>query len=248
MHTRSSKFVSLLTLLAGFTISACSAFFVPDVGDDGVDRCNTTEDCPEPTDNRHIAQCVFGEGQAENSDKVCSSAFKELTCHPQAQNGEGELEALYEDLTSNQIKALYSSCSDANDGKKGCEPGAVGCMDGLTERNGICDDPDAPFPAINPSEVGLSEIAGQDALDQLCRFYFCDESFVCDQSGSKPLCRPCDPDEPYGEGGCGTLYIQGAPSKVYTPDVETMGNCNGDIDLGDVEFGTPPTPDQADPP
>jgi hypothetical protein len=257
MHTRPAKFVSvrpfrvsvparrtaasLLTLLAGFTISACSAFFVPDADDDGVARCNTGDDCPEPDDNRHVAQCVFGEAQAENSDKVCSSAFRELGCHPQVQNGDGQLEDLYDDVTSNQIKALYSSCSDENDGKRGCEPGTVGCADGLEEINGICDDPDALYPAINPSQVGLTEIAGQDVLDQFCRFYFCDESFVCDQSGSKPLCRPCDPNEAYGEGGCGTLYIQGAASPVYTHIDEDGGNCNGEIDLNDVEFGPAPS-------
>ena len=137
MHTRSAKFnftpghrsggVSLLTLLAGFTISACSAFFVPDDKDDGVLRCNTTEDCAEPDDNRHVAQCVFGEGQPENSDKVCSSAFRELGCHPQVQNGEGQLEDLYDDVTSNQVKALYGSCTAENEGKRGCAPSASGC-------------------------------------------------------------------------------------------------------------------------
>lgn len=240
MHTRSSKFVSLLTLLAGFTISACSAFFVPDVEGDGVARCNTGEDCAAPDDNRHVAQCVYGEGQPENSDKVCSSAFKELGCFPEVQNGEGMLEELYDDVTSNQVKLFYSSCSDANDGKQGCEPSATnGCNDGLELIDGICDDPDALYPSINPSQVGLSDIAGQDVLDQLCRFYFCDESFVCDKSGSKPLCKPCDPSEPFGMGGCGTLYIQGAPSPVYTDVAES--NCNGDIDLSDVQFGSAPT-------
>jgi hypothetical protein len=248
MHTRSAKFLSLLTLLAGFTISACSAFFVPDVDTDGVARCNTGDDCPEPDDNRHISQCVYGEGQPENSDKVCSSAFRELTCSPQVQSGEGQLEDLYDDVTSNQGKARYSSCSTENLGKRGCakrppnDP-AGDCDAGLEvidAETGICDDPNALYPAINPSQVGLTDIAGQDVLDQLCRFYFCDESFVCDQSGSKPICRPCDPNEAYGEGGCGTLYIQGAPSFVYTHVDENGGNCNGDIDLGEVVFGTEP--------
>jgi hypothetical protein len=239
MHKRSAT-LSLLTLLAGFTISACSAFFVPDEDDDGVARCNTTEDCKDPNDNRHIAQCVYGEGQPENSDKVCSSAFRELTCHPQVQNGEGALEDLYDEVTSNQVKVLYSSCAAENEGKQGCEPGASGCNEGLEVIDGICDDPDALYPAINPSQVGLTDIAGQDVLDQLCRFYFCDESFVCDQTGTKPICRQCDPNEPYGAGGCGTLYIQGAPSPVYT-DV-AQSNCSGEIDLADVAFGPAPEP------
>lgn len=238
MHTRSV--LSVLTLLAGFTVSACSAFFVPGEEDDEVTRCNTTEDCTEPADNRHIAQCVYGENQPENSPKVCSSAFFELTCHPQVQDGEGELEDLYDDVTSNQVKVLYSSCTAENEGKRGCAPAAGVCNDGLELIDGICDDPNALIPAINPSQVGLSDIAGQDVLDQLCRFYFCDESFVCDQTGSKPICRACDPNLPYGEGGCGTLYIQGEPSSVYT-DV-AASNCNGEIDLADVDFGTVPQP------
>jgi hypothetical protein len=238
MHKRSAT-ISLLTLLAGFTISACSAFFVPDVNDDGVARCNAFEDCTPPDDNRHVAQCVYGVGQPENSDKVCSSDFKELTCNKKVQSGEGQLEDLYDEVTSNQVKVFYSSCTPENEGKQGCEPSPTGCNEGLEVIDGICDDPDALYPAINPSQVGLSEIAGQDVLDQLCRFYFCDESFVCDDTGTKPICRACDPNEPYGEGGCGTLYIQGAPSPVYTDVAES--NCNGEIDLVDVAFGTAPT-------
>ena len=145
-------------------------------------------------------------------------------------------------MTSNQIKALYGACDDVNEGKRGCAPRATDpvCDTGFEVVDGICDDPGAAFPAINPSKVGRSDIAGQDVLDQMCRFYFCDESFVCDQTGSKPLCRACDPNEPYGAGGCGTLYIQGEPSSVYTHIDQDGGNCNGDIDVDNVEFGPVP--------
>jgi hypothetical protein len=238
MHKRSATF-SLLTLLAGFTLSACSAFFVPDRGDDGVQRCNTGEDCDPIDDNRHVAQCVYGLDQPENSDKICSSDFKEQACTPEIQGSDGALKALYDDVTSPQVKQFYSSCTAANEGKQGCEPGPMGCNEGLEEIEGICDDPNALYPALNPSQVGLADIAGQDVLDQFCRFYFCDESFVCDQRPAKPICRACDPNEPYGEGGCGTLYIQGAPSPVYT-DV-AQSNCNGEIDVAGVAFGTAPT-------
>jgi hypothetical protein len=248
MHKRSAT-ISLLTLLAGFTISACSAFFVPGVDDDGVQRCNTSEDCDPIDDNRHVAQCIYGLDQPENSDKVCSSDFKELTCHPEVQNGEGQLEALYEDVTSNQVKGAYGACDTAFEGMRGCAPRPANnpemlpeCDAGLEKIGDLCDDPNALYPAINPSQVGLTEIAGQDVLDQLCRFYFCDQSFVCDRSGSKPICRACDPNEPYGEGGCGTLYLDGSPSPVYTHIDENGGNCNGDIDLADIQFGTAPVP------
>ena len=76
--------------------------------------------------------------------------------------------------------------------------------------------------------------------DQFCRARFCDETFVCDTSGPKRICKPCEGTDPadFGEGGCGTLFVQGARSPVYT---DLLGaNCNGDIDDVDVELGTAP--------
>jgi hypothetical protein len=240
MHTRSAKLSSLLILLAGFTVSACSAFFVPDVNDDGVSRCNTTEDCESPEDNRHIAQCVYGEAQPENSEKVCSSAFKQLNCNPQAYGGDHPLVTVYEEVTSNQVKAAYGACADEFRGMQGCAPLNGVCNDGLELIEGVCDDPDALYPALNPSQVGGVDIAGQDVIDQFCRFYFCDDSFVCDTSGTKWLCKPCDPNEEYGTGGCGSLYLDGAPSTIYTDP--TAGNCEGAIGDAGVEFGAVPIP------
>jgi hypothetical protein len=238
MHKRSAT-ISLLTLLAGFTISACSAFFVPGVDDDGVQRCNTGEDCDPIDDNRHVPQCVYGVDQPENSEKVCSSAFKELNCNPDVYAGNHPLVERYEDVLD--AKAAYGACDDdADKGKQGCGPLNGACNDGLELIDGVCDDPDALYPSYNPSQVGGVDIAGQDVVDQFCRFYYCDESFVCDTSGTKWLCKPCDPNEEYGSGGCGTLYIDGAPSTVYTDP--TAGNCDGQIADGMVEFGPAPTP------
>jgi hypothetical protein len=116
------------------------------------------------------------------------------------------------------------------------------CNTGLAINNlsGTCDDLDDPLPAMYPPDVGGVEIAGQDAKDNFCRWYFCDESFVCARSGSQEICRPCsgkDPSE-FGEGGCGTLYIQGEPSPLYTdPDA---GNCNGKRLTTEAEFGPAP--------
>lgn len=240
MHTR--RFNYAFSLLAGFTISACSAFFVPNVDDDGVVRCNTTEDCPDLDDNRHRPQCVFGEGQPESSDKVCSSAFAEINCDPVPYSTipDNDFANTYADATSNQNKVAYTACADENKGKQGCAPLAGVCDAGLEEIDGVCDDPDALYPSINPSKVGGIDIAGQDVQDSFCRYYFCDESFVCDNRGSKPLCKPCDPNAAFGEGGCGTLYIQGAPSPVYTDP--NAGNCNGSIDADDVQVGDAPMP------
>jgi hypothetical protein len=240
--------ISASLLLAGFTISACTAILVPNGGDDGVERCNTAADCTELEDNRHIAQCVSGEGQPDNVDNVCAPAFDEINCHPDAASGGSRFDEIYGEATSNQSKGAYGACIEANKGKQGCAPRADGCDAGLEvvdpERN-ICDDPDALYPSINPSEVGGVEIAGHDVVDQFCRFYFCDDSFVCDPTGSKWICKPCNPAREFGEGGCGTLFIQGERSPVYTDGVETDGNCNGAIDKDDAEFGTaatPPTP------
>ncbi len=251
MHTRSAILTltsrqraaaALATLLAGFTVSACSAFFVPDQKDDEVARCNTSEDCEPPDDNRHVAACVYGEGQPENSEKVCIAAFDEINCNPQAYGGDHPLVAIHEELVDNQTKAAYGACADANLGKRGCAPNAGACDSGLEVIDGICDDPDALLPAINPSQVGGVDIAGQDALDQFCRYYFCDESFVCDTSGSKWTCKSCENDEAFGAGGCGTLYIQGEPSPVYTHPNDSGGNCEGKIPTDEVEFGPPPEP------
>lgn len=237
--------ISASLLLAGFTISACTAILVPDSGDDGVDRCNTAADCPDLEDNRHISQCVSGEGQAENVDNVCAPSFAEINCHPDAAGGDSRFVEIYEEATSNQSKAAYGACIDENRGKQGCAPGPSGCESGLevvdAELN-ICDDPNGLYPSVNPSKVGGVDIAGRDVADQLCRYYFCDESFVCDPSGSKQICKPCDPSAEFGAGGCGTLYIQGAPSPVYTSDVETNGNCSGATKKDDAEFGTAPEP------
>lgn len=241
MSMRRLAQVSLL--LAGFAISACTAFYVPDIDDDGVERCNNGEDCAEIQDNRYTAVCVFGEGQPENSDKICSSDFTEINCNPEAYSENHPLFETYDELTGNPLKGVYGLCSDENTGTVGCQAGA-GCTGGTEANdNNICQDPSLTFPAINPSEVGGVEIAGQDALDQFCRFYFCDESFVCDTSGAKWTCKPCDPDDEFGSGGCGTLYIEGQPSPVYTS--LDNANCSGSTSIEEVAFGPlpdPPTP------
>jgi hypothetical protein len=234
MHMRRLASVSLL--LAGFTISACTAFFVPDQGDDGVERCNNGEDCEKIDDNRYVAVCVSGEDQADNSSNICAADFAEINCNPEAyKSGDHPLFERYEEVTDTQGKIVYGQCADENLGKRGCAPRPDGCDAGLEVIEGVCDDPSALYPAINPSQVGGVEIAGQDVLDQYCRFYFCDESFVCDTSGSKWICKACDPNEEFGQGGCGTLYIQGQPSTVYTS--LDSANCNGDIPDGEVVFG-----------
>lgn len=240
MSTR-RPLVSLLLLAAGFTASACTAILVPDEKDDEVIRCNNTQDCPTITDNRVVSQCVYGEGQADNSDKVCTSAFRtNVGCNPMEYPVEHPLTEAYNDATDNASKALYGNCAPENAGKAGCPSNAGACDAGLELRSdNLCIDPNEPQPTINPSFDAGVELAGKDVLDQFCRWYFCDDSYVCDPNGF--TCKPCDPDDPFAEGGCGTIYLNGARSSVYT-DVLSDGNCEGDLETEEVSLGPVPNP------
>ena len=245
MSTR-RRFISAFSLFIGFTVSACAAFYVPNEEDDNVQRCNTTEDCDDTGDNRYVAQCVYGEGQPENSSKVCAADFdRKIACGGEDYNGDHPLSIAYADAVAN--KGAYGQCSDENRGKRGCAPKDGGlCNEPLQLNNasGVCDDPDDPIPAVYPPDVGGVEIAGQDAKDQFCRWYFCDETFVCAKSGSREVCLPCSGTDPedYGDGACGQLYIQGEPSPIYQ-DLDG-GNCNnGEMATTEAQFGPAPTPE-----
>ncbi|MCA9698563.1 MAG: hypothetical protein KC431_13635 [Myxococcales bacterium] len=240
--------LSVILLTAGFAASACTAILVPDEKDDGVTRCNNTDDCKQPDDNRWRSLCVYGENQADNSDKVCAPDFQEINCNPQAYGGDHPYPLLYEEAIDSGAKAMYGAC----DPMKGCVPGSRGtppdggsCAAGLEPRaaDGICDEPGTTDPAIYvPAlEVDVDDIVGQDVLDQFCRGYFCDETFVCDTSKSKWTCKPCTGDDPadFGSGGCGTLYLQGAPSSAYSPGI-VGANCEGMITSEDLPYGTAP--------
>src|SRR5690606_31406971 len=49
-HMSTRSLISALLLLAAFTVSACTAFYVPTERDDRVQRCNTSEDCDDIDD------------------------------------------------------------------------------------------------------------------------------------------------------------------------------------------------------
>jgi hypothetical protein len=231
---------SVLSFTAGFLASACTAILVPDEDDDGVNRCNNLQDCKDIKDNRYRPQCVHADGQPENSDKVCVADFAEIRCGGEFYNADHPLTKSY--LAAVASKAVYGQCSTDNRGKQGCPPPAGEPCDPGLEVNeaGTCDDPDNPIPALHPPTVGGIDIAGQDAKDQFCRWYFCDETFVCARSGSVETCRPCSGTDPNNSGGgaCGELYIQGERSSIYTELDDA--NCNGDLPSTDATFG--PTP------
>ena len=233
MSTR--RFLQGVLLLGGFSISACTAILVPNEDDDGVARCNTTSDCPDITDNRYVAVCTVGENQADNSDQVCSSDYEEVECGEEFYPLDHVLTTTFATAQSN--KAAYTSCAAEDRGTLGCGPSGSTCQGDLEVNvHGTCDDPDNSSPLASAGQVGLADIAGRDVQDHFCRSYFCDERFVCDTSLSKPVCVVCNPNDPFGEGGCGTLYINGAMASVYQ-DVESTGNCDGDVGPGNISFG-----------
>lgn len=240
MSTR-RRFISALSMFVAFTVSACAAFYVPDEDLDDVQRCNTSEDCDAIDDNRYIAQCVYGEDQPENSSKVCVADFAQIACGGEDYNGDHPLSIAYAEAVA--AKAAYGQCTEENRGKRGCAPKDGVCDQGLQINNAskVCDDPNDPIPAVYPPGVGGTAIAGQDAKDQFCRWYFCDESFVCAKSGSRELCQPCSGTNPdkYGSGSCGELYIQGEPSSIYTS--LDGANCSGDRSTTDAQFGPAPS-------
>ena len=155
---------SALLLLAGFAASACTAILVPDQdgSDDGVVRCNNTDDCPDPEDNRFVAACVYGEGQDQQTPKVCVADFDDRTCNPTSFAGDHPVAITFEDASDAAI--LYVACTSDNFGRQGCPAGMAGCNDGLTltEEN-ICDDDDPETPKAVPANMIAEEVepAGQ---------------------------------------------------------------------------------------
>jgi hypothetical protein len=239
--------VHALLLITTFTASACTAILVPDESEDGVVRCDNSGDCPILDDNRHRSQCVYGDDQDEGSSKICVASFAvDINCRPEGYSGEHPFVEAYEEATDNASKGQYIGCTEENIGKQGCGfSGDVACAAGLVaNEDGICDDedPNTP-PAISPTKVvDTIEPAGQDVVDQFCRWRFGDENWVCDTTapGGKWLCRDCDPDKEFGQGGCGLLYLQGAPSTVYTDLADA--NIDGDLPDTEVTFGEIPEP------
>lgn len=227
-----------LLLLGGFALSACTAILVPDESNDGVARCNVTADCPDIDDNRYVSACVFGEGQPENSDKVCASDYEEIECGEMFYDATHPLTIAW--AAADDARANYGSCSMENRGSLGCRPNGSSCDgDLVVNRFNTCDEDGADILAIASFEAGLGDAAGKDMQDQFCRSYFFDERFVCDTSLSKPVCVICNDNDAFGESGCATLYIDGAPSPAYAPGLK---NSDGRTATTEIEIGDPPAP------
>ena len=222
--------VLLLALASGL---ACTAIFAPR---DDVQRCGTSDDCEATGDNRYVAVCRFDPENMLDStevDKICVADFAVIACRPSDWDNNNPEHSFTEKV--DQCDDITLECDMDRLGSEGCErPPAGECDPGLEPNdNGIC------------VEEGSDEIIVSDAdfreqavLDQFCKSYFCDDEFVCDASEDSATCVRCDPELPFGEGGCGLLYANGAPAPVYVLGDELEEQCDpGEADPDDMLFG-----------
>jgi len=219
----------VLVSLAASSVS-CTAILAPR---DDVQRCGTADDCDPTGDNRYVPVCKFDDAHLDldalSVEKICVADFKNISCKPGSYTApDHPFATAAADLGDS---SNYLACDAATQlGTQGCPPSGGTCNQGLAVNDaGLCDDNDPETPMA--VQATTEELFGQDVRDQFCRSYFCDESFVCDLDSN--FCAPCDPDEAYGKGGCGEIWIAGARSCVY--DVE----CEDDPDVKDttVKFG-----------
>jgi hypothetical protein len=258
MHLRASLVASAaLAVTALASLFACNFILNPD--GDGIIRCDNPDDCDVPlsaalADDRGQSRCAAagggGGGFTQSQDnKVCSVVDKEdVPCNPASYENNDTVPVA---KTYNEAigQGVYTACAPEDFGKAGCAPNGGSCDAGLEVRtyqalSGDKDNPDVTeqkvcAPKGVPAVGANGALVGFDVLDQHCRSYFCDDAFVCDRgSGTSSgwRCVRCDPDAAYGNGGCGTMYLRGAPSTVYTADLG--GDACADVAGGDkTNFG-----------
>lgn len=213
---------------AGF---ACTAILAPK---DDVQRCSTADDCDATGDPRYVAECRFdpesNDLDATQVDKICVASFKVVGCDPS-----NPADALGMAFEMHSVADRYTMCPTDADAPKGCEPpGGFQCAAGLSVNElGVCDDGQDEMPAYR-LDLTNDLTRGQDIVDAYCQSFFCEGDWVCDRAGGN-TCVRCDPDLPIGEGGCGTVYIAGAPSCIYPGAALSCGD--GDTDLDEPRFG-----------
>ncbi|HEY8375078.1 MAG TPA: hypothetical protein VIK91_01260 [Nannocystis sp.] len=255
MSIRASLVASAaLALSALVALPGCNFILNPE--GDGVLRCDNADECDVPlaeylADGRGQSRCdnagggpgSFTQGQ---DNKVCSVVDKEdVSCNPEAYPEGTPLHDKYVKAAASDVAALiYAECDD---GSEGCKPAGGACQAGLVKRtyktlyaSSSSKDPEVQEVTICAKEgsdaVGPNlGIRGLDVLDQHCRSYFCDEDFVCNLGNpSGARCIRCDPNKPYGQGGCGTMYLRGARSSVYV-DAECPAKADAEnTAIGDV--------------
>lgn len=222
-------FALALASLGAFSVS-CTAILAPR---DDVQRCGTADDCEPTGDNRYVPVCKFDEENLDldssQVDKICVADFKaSVGCNPGSYtNPEHPFAIAFEELGD---VSRYAVCTAEQLGTRGCLPMNGTCGQGLAVNPvGLCDDenPDTPMAV----QADTEELVGQDVRDQFCRSFFCDDRFVCDPDTN--FCVVCDPEQDYGEGGCGEIWIAGVRSCAYDND-ECVGE---DVTDDDVAFG-----------
>lgn len=215
---------TLVALVASLFLSAgaCTLILPPGDGDDDIDRCENSSECPDYGDNRLVAQCFSNNSDVNKTPGVCVATWKPESCDPT--DTQLPLGQTYEAAKLLGLSVYSIGCSDANLGKRGCQADAMGqCEEGTELQDGVCQKPGDPVLA---GVGGETTLLGQDVLDQSCRFFFCNEDFVCNRSTSK--CSPCDPTKLIGEGGCTEIWVDGAPSSIYMSQGALNGACKNE--------------------
>lgn len=223
----------VLATLGTFGVS-CTAILAPR---DDVQRCSNVDDCEPTGDNRYVSACKYDDDNLDldpsQVDQICVADWKpSVGCNEENfLDPEHVYRAAFDELGD---VTRYASCDPATQlGTRGCLPMAGSCQAGLELNElGLCDDTDPATPLA--VQATTEELVGQDVRDQFCRSFFCDDRFVCNTNTN--FCVMCDPDRPFGEGGCGEIYIAGARSCVYDSD-ECVGE---DVTDELVSFGACP--------
>jgi hypothetical protein len=248
-------FGTAATLVVG---SACT-LLAPGESQDGVERCGAAIDCADkgddPDDNRISYDCVYGDGQSEDSPGVCEPTYRLVGCGFKSSDANE-----YPDLAGKLGKIeenLDPYLADCTPGALGCKPDAdSGCSDGLesvtlTAAGGtaieVCSQAGQPASiaySVLAEAYGTTDpvknLPGIDLRNQFCAWYFCDTNFVCDASKADKgqwRCTYCDPEKTPDQGGCATVTVDDKQSPVYLG----VDECNkGSTDISKAVAGEPP--------
>lgn len=207
---------------------ACTAVLAPK---DEVTRCGNADDCDATGDNRYVPLCKFEQGSDPTKvDGICVADYEpSIECDPThlVQFTEHPIT-----IAASKSACAKTSCDPMNNGKLGCPTLDNACLEGTPmqfEEYMYCGADDVVPGFGLPDELELKHIS-----DMYCRSYFCDEDFVCGPSGKCQLCE----GEDFLAGGCGTVYVDGAPAPVYVDDKTLAHGCAGaDVETNDAVFG-----------
>lgn len=242
----SPRALIVVVAAAGLLSSGCNFIFNPAKSDDVI-RCKNVTEC-ETNDlfadvlatERIDASCkapnVGGGITSSKNNLVCSTVDKaSVSCDAALFPEDTPLFTAF-NSTAENIYAM--SCTADKKGTNGCPSLNGNCDSGdAPNQFDVCDDGSGKYPFADPTTAP----ARQDVLDQHCRSYFCDDSFVC----SNNKCVRCDDDDDAvpGEGACADLALFGKRSSIYT-DVEDQ--CPDASDVDETKFGAvveaPPAP------